>query len=340
MKKRILIYGSGVIGSIYALRFAKAGHEVSVLARGDRLKALRERGVVIRQIFLDKEEQADVDVLDAIPSDRHFDIIIAAVRSGQVTSVLREIAKLPKPEACVVLGNNLGDFSEQESLAGPECFILGFGAFGGYREVGTIVYLDGRTKEKPYPENRSKTTLGAVSSRAEGALEMVREVFTSSGLPCTVCGDMPSWLLCHAALVFPLAGGMYAAGGDQDVVSKTRDCAVLGVRAARELLRALRSLGYKVLPKSLKSLLLMPEWFLVKKTMEILPGAGAKVAMFGHANAPGGRYEISGQALLLDSIVRKSGRSFHSWNRLLPYFQETPPPLIPEGSRSIRLKLY
>ena len=31
---RILIYGAGVIGSFYASRFAKAGLDVTILARG------------------------------------------------------------------------------------------------------------------------------------------------------------------------------------------------------------------------------------------------------------------------------------------------------------------
>lgn len=38
---RILIYGAGVIGSFYASRFAKAGLDVTILARGQRLKNYR-----------------------------------------------------------------------------------------------------------------------------------------------------------------------------------------------------------------------------------------------------------------------------------------------------------
>ena len=37
---RILIYGAGVIGSFYASRFAKAGLDVTILARGQRLKRI------------------------------------------------------------------------------------------------------------------------------------------------------------------------------------------------------------------------------------------------------------------------------------------------------------
>lgn len=40
---RILIYGAGVIGSFYASRFAKAGLDVTVLARGQRLNMVQRQ---------------------------------------------------------------------------------------------------------------------------------------------------------------------------------------------------------------------------------------------------------------------------------------------------------
>jgi 2-dehydropantoate 2-reductase len=44
---RICIFGAGAIGSHFAARLAAAGHEVSVLARGAQLEALRARGVTL-----------------------------------------------------------------------------------------------------------------------------------------------------------------------------------------------------------------------------------------------------------------------------------------------------
>jgi len=340
MGKKILVCGVGVIGSVYALRLAKAGHDVHVLARGERLQAIRETGLHIHQIFLNEEESAEVGVLEEVnPGDR-YDMVLVVVRSGQISKVLEKVATLSKPQACLVLGNNLGDYAEQEAIVGSDCFILGFGAFGGYREGGTIVYLDGRSKKNPDRSARTKTTLGIISQEASAALDMVRNIFDSAGLPWAVCDDMPSWLLCHAALVFPLAGGMYAAGGDQERVCRTRDAAVLGIRACKELLKALRSLGYRIEPKRLKTLLRTPEPFLVRMVMKALTGEGARVAMFAHANAPGGRSEISGQAMVLDTLVRSSGRNLPSWERLIPYFQENPPALLPDGSRSIAVRLF
>lgn len=46
-QKRILIFGAGVVGSIYALRFAQSGLDVTLLARGERLKSLKKDGLDI-----------------------------------------------------------------------------------------------------------------------------------------------------------------------------------------------------------------------------------------------------------------------------------------------------
>ena len=46
---RILIYGAGVIGSLYAALFAEAGYDTSIYARGKKLEALRNNGLLYKK---------------------------------------------------------------------------------------------------------------------------------------------------------------------------------------------------------------------------------------------------------------------------------------------------
>ena len=258
MSKRILIFGVGVIGSVYAVRLAEAGNDVTVLARGRRLAALHSGGLRIRNLFLDEgEETAEIKVADTLAPGTEFDAVLVTVRSGQVMDVLTRL--------------------QQE-----------------------------------------KITARAIEN-----------------------DDIRSYLLYHAALVFPLAGAMYAADGDQERVCDTRDAIVLGIRGCHECFAALRALGYPIEPKSLRSLLIMPERYLASLLSKKLRGESARVAMFGHANSPGGRSEIGGQASVLDAVLRASGKPMPSWDRLLPYFDPNhTKPLIPNGSREIKLKIW
>ena len=46
---RILIYGAGVIGSLYAALLADAGYDTSIYARGKRLEILKNNGLLYKK---------------------------------------------------------------------------------------------------------------------------------------------------------------------------------------------------------------------------------------------------------------------------------------------------
>src|SRR5919204_1491920 len=45
---KFAILGSGAVGGYYGARLARAGHDVTFIARGAHLTAIRERGLAIR----------------------------------------------------------------------------------------------------------------------------------------------------------------------------------------------------------------------------------------------------------------------------------------------------
>lgn len=61
---KILIYGAGVIGSLYAVYFSKGGSDVSIYARGNRLQELKEKG--LSYFEKNKIETANVEVLEKL----------------------------------------------------------------------------------------------------------------------------------------------------------------------------------------------------------------------------------------------------------------------------------
>ena len=46
---RILIYGAGVIGSLYAFLFAETVYETSIYSRGKRLEFLKKNGLLYKK---------------------------------------------------------------------------------------------------------------------------------------------------------------------------------------------------------------------------------------------------------------------------------------------------
>jgi 2-dehydropantoate 2-reductase len=71
--KRICVYGAGAIGAHLAARLAAAGAEVSVIARGAHLAAMRARGITLRDSSGDQtypvqaaENAAEIGPVDAV----------------------------------------------------------------------------------------------------------------------------------------------------------------------------------------------------------------------------------------------------------------------------------
>jgi 2-dehydropantoate 2-reductase len=339
MKGSVLVYGAGVIGSVYALRCAAAGFRVAAVARGERLASLRRHGLALRNAPLGIEERAEIEVAEAPPIGESYDAIIVALRSGQVESGLMALRDAHAQGPVAVIGNNLGDLPHQASIVGSGRVAFGFGAFGGYRDDGGIVYLDGRDARHRGARSIGSTTLGIIDEGSRPALGRIEAVLETAGLPTSECPDIRAWLLYHAALVFPMAGAIYASGGTQERFCRTRDAVALGVRAAKELFRALESLGVPMQPRSLKRLAALPERLLVPLLSKRLGGESARIAMFGHVNAGGGRSEISGQAAVLDAFARGAGADMPAWTSLVPYFSaDSAPEPLPDGSRELRLR--
>ena len=70
---RILVYGAGVIGSIYAVLMSEVGYGVTVLARGKRLTDLSNNG--LRYYKKGKVEIANITVIDRLEDSDKYDYI-------------------------------------------------------------------------------------------------------------------------------------------------------------------------------------------------------------------------------------------------------------------------
>ena len=99
---KIAIIGVGAIGGYVGLRLAHAGDEVTFIARGGNLDALRTRG--IRLIMGDGSEQVvrDVRATDDYSQAGPQDIVILAMKAHQVEEVAPHVPKLFGPETLVV----------------------------------------------------------------------------------------------------------------------------------------------------------------------------------------------------------------------------------------------
>ena len=129
---RILIYGAGVIGSLYAALFANAGFDASLYARGKRLEALQNKGLLY--LKNDQVRKADVSVLSKLEDNDLYDFIFLTVRENQLLEALHELKTNQSP--CIVtMVNSIDDYGKWESICGKGRILPAFpGAGGGTRD--------------------------------------------------------------------------------------------------------------------------------------------------------------------------------------------------------------
>ena len=66
---KILVYGAGNIGSLYAAKLMDAGHDVTILARGARLHDIRAHGIVLQECVTGRESTTQI-IGDRFESNR------------------------------------------------------------------------------------------------------------------------------------------------------------------------------------------------------------------------------------------------------------------------------
>lgn len=98
---KIAVIGVGAIGGYVGIRLALAGEDVTFIARGATLQALRERGL---RLTTDGSEEtlAQVKATDDYAAAGHQDVVILAMKAHQVAAVAPEVPKLFGADTVVV----------------------------------------------------------------------------------------------------------------------------------------------------------------------------------------------------------------------------------------------
>jgi 2-dehydropantoate 2-reductase len=178
---KILIYGIGGVGGYFGAKLAKAGYEVTMIARGKHLAAIRENGLEIESI------NGNFRVIPKLATDNleevsKPDLVILGVKSWQI----EEAASLIKPimgEETMVLplqngANNveklLKILPEKNVLAGL-CFIVSF------------IESPGKIKHASF---EPLITFGEIDNIMSTRIKKVQEIFNHSEITNNIPEDI------------------------------------------------------------------------------------------------------------------------------------------------------
>ena len=100
----ITVIGAGAIGGHIAAKLAAAGESVKVVARGEHLKAIRERGLKLKENG--EEIVARVEATDRIAEAGGADLIVLGVKAHQLAPIAAEVASIVAPTSTIMTTQN------------------------------------------------------------------------------------------------------------------------------------------------------------------------------------------------------------------------------------------
>lgn len=238
---KICVVGAGAIGGYMGVKLALAGNDVTLIARGAHLEAIKKNG--LKLILEDGTEQhaRNVKATSVMAEAGPQDIVILALKAHQVAPVARDLRALFGPDTTLVATQNGipwwyfqkhgGEFEGRRvETVDPNGEIMA--AIEVERIVGCVVYPAAEIAAPGVIRHieGNRFSVGELDGAETPRIKKISEVFTQAGMKAPILSNVRAeiWLklwgnlsfnpisaLTHATLVdicqFPLTRALAAA---------------------------------------------------------------------------------------------------------------------------------
>src|SRR5205809_2312718 len=179
---KIAMMGSGGVGGFFGGRLAHAGYDVSFIARGAHLAAMRERGLVIESDVHGDIRIPVVRATDDPASLGTVDLIILSVKLWDTEAAIRQLKPLLKPGTGVLSLQNgvlMDDILRRELGDAP--------VMGGVCYVATTIARPGVIHQTG-PMQR--VVIGEYDGRPSERTHLLHEALLKAGVTAELSGDV------------------------------------------------------------------------------------------------------------------------------------------------------
>jgi len=163
---RIIILGTGGTGGYFGAKFAKAGEDVTFVARGEHLRAIRERGLVIRSA-IEGEWSVKVRAVESLQGEPPADLVLFCVKSFDTEQAAESLRPIVASQTGILSIQNgvdnedkIGRILGASHVMGGIAYVFSFIEQPGiivHRQLGRIVFGE----MSGAPSKRATDFLGA-----------------------------------------------------------------------------------------------------------------------------------------------------------------------------------
>jgi len=177
---RIAVLGSGGIGGYYGALLAKAGHDVSFIARGAHLKAMQQRGLTLRTP--DGDSTIPVTAVADTGTVGAVDLVLFCVKSYDTGPAAQALAPLMARDTAVVsFQNGVDNVQAIASVVGSGAVLVGV-VYNALQLAGPgLVQRTG---------GDGKIVLGELGGALTERVQQIASAFQQSGVAHQVSTDI------------------------------------------------------------------------------------------------------------------------------------------------------
>ena len=173
---RIAVMGSGGIGGYFGGLLAKAGADVTLIARGAHLAAIRAGGLKVRSVVGDFE--VPVRSTDDPASVGRADLILFSVKGYDTEEAAQRMRPMVGPESSVLcLQNGVDNEAKLETILGPGVVL------GGVVHILSTVAEPGVINQTAGPRT---IKFGEMDGRRTPRLEAILRTLTGAGITAAI----------------------------------------------------------------------------------------------------------------------------------------------------------
>jgi len=177
---RIVMLGAGGVGGYFGAKLARAGEDVTFVARGAHLDAIRRDGLTVRSSLEGQwtVKPAAVDDLGGLPP---ADLVVLAVKAHDTEAVLQRVRPVVTPGTAVLsLQNGVRSADLIERVLGPGLALGGAAyIFAAIDAPGVVVH-----------HFLGRIAFGELDGRRTPRVERVLAALSAAGIPTDVAPDI------------------------------------------------------------------------------------------------------------------------------------------------------
>jgi 2-dehydropantoate 2-reductase len=241
---KICVYGAGAVGGLMAAWLARAGHEVSVVARGTQLDAIRRDG--LRLQGKDKTESFRIKA-EADPAKLGAqDYVLVTVKAQSLTGVAGTIAPLLGKDTSIVTAMNgipWWFLNMRLKSLDPDGALSR--AIPTERVVGCVIHLAASTPEPGLIRHNmgSRLILGEPGGRNTARTQRIAEALAAAGFEIQISASIEKdfWVKLLGNVSFNPVSALTVTTADQLI--QNQEVKAYMVEVMREVLAIGRAVG-------------------------------------------------------------------------------------------------